>query len=143
MISKLVVVSLLLFTQPVYADEKLANAVSYVTVISQITFDSIDSWKADDRKTQFKQQAIRVGITVAASEIIKRIVHKERPDMADDKSFWSEHTALAATSQGWNFQLGIPITVLTATGRVEAKKHFWLDVLVGAGIGTLVERYVH
>lgn len=124
-------------------NHKIADAISWGTVSAQVGLDTLNSWRAEDRKIQFKQQALRIGITVGLSEIVKRLVHEERPDHSDKLSFWSEHTAIAATSQGWNFYVGIPLTGATGIGRVVAKRHYPWDVLTGAAVGTVVERFVH
>ena len=140
------IVYIILLTSPVYADsddKRLADWASYTTVITNVTFDTIHSYRSIDRRKAFTRQGLRLGLTVASSEIIKRIVHKTRPDGSDDKSFWSEHSAIAATSQGWNFYIGGSLTFGTMAGRVEAKRHFPLDVAVGASVGTLIERLIH
>jgi hypothetical protein len=128
-------------SKPVYADDtKAYDIVSYGTVIAQITLDSIHSYHSTDRKNQFIRQSIKLGMTVGGSELVKRIVHKDRPDGSDDKSFWSEHTGLACTSESHNFYIGIPISTMTAIGRMKAKKHDIVDVLSGCGFGILAER---
>lgn len=141
----LITLLLLTISTPVYAgdDTKLPDVASYITVITNVTFDTIKSIRSDNRKDAFTMQGLRLGATIASSEVIKLIVHKMRPDGSDNKSFWSEHSAIAATSQGWNFYVGGSLTFATMAGRVEAKRHFPLDVTVGAGVGTLFERLFH
>lgn len=124
-------------------ERKVYDVISYVTAGVQIGADTIHSITSNDKKKEIKQQLIRDGITIGVSELLKRTVHKSRPDGSDNMSFPSEHTSLTAASQGWNFYIGIPLTGVTGFGRVKAKKHYILDVLVGAGIGSLVERFVH
>lgn len=138
------VLVLLLLAAPANAADrkKIADVASYGAVAAQLTLDSVHSWRSPHRRTELKQEAWRVGLTVSISEIVKRLVHEKRPDGSDDKSFFSEHTALAASAQGWKLEIGIPLTGGTAVGRVVARKHYVWDVLVGAGVGTLVERCV-
>lgn len=124
-------------------EKKVYDIISYVSAGIQIGADTIHSITSNERKKEIKQQLIRDGITIGVSELLKRTVHKERPDGSDNMSFPSEHTSLTAASQGWNFYIGIPLTGVTGFGRVKAKKHYILDVLVGASIGSLVERFVH
>jgi membrane-associated phospholipid phosphatase len=122
--------------------EKTADVISYMTVVAQISADTAHNWKSENRKTELTKEVVSIGITVGLSELIKRFVHEERPDHSDNKSFWSEHTALAASVSGWNNKIGISLTVGTGLGRVVARKHFIWDVLAGAGIGTLSQAIV-
>lgn len=135
-------VSLLIFSiflaSPVYADDtKLADWGSWATAITNVTFDTVHSFRAPNKREALTKQGVRLGLTIGTSELIKRIVHKTRPDGSDDKSFWSEHSAIAAASQGWNYYVGGSLTFGTMAGRVEAKRHYKLDVGVGASVGTL------
>lgn len=140
----LLVLSFILISSPSYSeDTKLANIASWSTVLTNIALDTAHSYRSIDKKEAFTKQSLRIGITVLSSEVIKRIVHKVRPDGSDDRSFWSEHSALAATSQSWNFYIGGSLTFGTMAGRVEAKRHFPVDVAVGATVGTLIERLIH
>lgn len=82
--------------------------------------------------------------TAAVTYILKYTVKEKRPDGSDYHSFPSGHTAVTfATASylmeryGWEF--GVPAYILStyvAWGRVFSKKHYWYDVVVGAGIGT-------
>lgn len=76
-------------------------------------------------------------LTVGAAEGTKLVIHEDRPDHSDDKSFYSEHSALAAANTGWNFKVGFSIALGAGSGRVIARKHHPTDVLVGvlAGVG--------
>ncbi len=74
---------------------------------------------------------------------LKEAFPETRPDGSDNKSFPSGHTSLAFASaaslynrQGKN--VGIPAMAVAAfvgIARVEAKKHFWYDAVVGAAVG--------
>ena len=80
----------------------------------------------------------------AVAEGLKQIVHEERPDRSDDKSFPSAHTAVAFAAamtleRRYGWQYGLPATVVATfvgVARVEARKHHWYDVAAGAAIGT-------
>ena len=78
--------------------------------------------------------------------VLKKVVHEERPDHSDNKSFPSGHAAMAfaaARSIDKEFRkdcIWIPIAgyaAATAIGveRVVNKHHHWYDVVAGAGIG--------
>jgi membrane-associated phospholipid phosphatase len=81
-------------------------------------------------------------LSTASVQLLKHIIHRKRPNHGD-LSFPSGHTAngfVAATflelRYGWAY--GIPAYIgATVTGysRIQAKKHWTTDVLVGAAIG--------
>lgn len=113
----------------------IADTASNIVVAAQIGIDTIHGWRSSDRSTAFACQAIRLGVTIGAAELLKRIVHKERPDGSDFKSFPSMHTGVAMASAGWNFRIGIPIAAGVGALRMGANKHDWKDVLAGGAIG--------
>ena len=81
---------------------------------------------------------LRTGIAVAVAELTKRVIHRTRPDGSDRKSFFSEHTAVAAVTSGWRY--GMAFTIGTGYLRPAADKHFLTDVGFGAGVGALTRR---
>lgn len=84
-----------------------------------------------------------IGAASLTSEALKRTFPETRPDGSDRRSFPSGHTsasfAAAATLQNrYGWQVGLPAQLVAAfvgVSRVEARKHHWYDVVVGAGIG--------
>jgi len=90
-----------------------------------------------------KQAAFSLGATYAVTAGLKHVVHEQRPDGSDDKSFPSGHTsssfAAAATlhkRHGW--EIGLPahaVAAFVGFARVKADKHFVHDVIAGAVIG--------
>ena len=84
-----------------------------------------------------------MGAAFAFTEGLKYAIPEERPDGSDNKSFPSGHAsasfAAAATIEkryGWH--VGLPAHIVAAfvgVSRVEARKHFVGDVLIGAAIG--------
>lgn len=79
-----------------------------------------------------------------AAQGLKLLVHEDRPDHSDDRSFPSGHTSVAfgaaiALERRYGWQIGLPATMLAVfvgTARVQARKHYWHDVVAGAAIGT-------
>lgn len=90
-----------------------------------------------------KQAGLSVGGAFAVTEGLKLSIHERRPDGSDNKSFPSGHAsasfaAAAMLEKRYGWQVGIPAHLVAAfvgLSRVEAKKHFVGDVLVGAAIG--------
>lgn len=129
---------------PPYTGEarKIADITSYVAVGVEIGIDSWKSWKSDNRKLAFEKQALRTISVIGITEVTKLIIHRTRPDGSDNKSFPSEHTALAfASLHSMSLTISIPLSSLTALGRMKADRHYLTDVAIGAVIGSLVDKY--
>lgn len=138
---KLALVLLLVFASPAVAQEtRTARIVSDVAVWSAIGLDTWQQATGDDPKHALGCEALRMGVTLGASELTKRLVHRERPDHSDHKSFYSMHTAMAGQAAGWRYEIGIPLMAVAAIGRVQAKRHYWSDVAVGAAAGLATSR---
>ena len=92
----------------------------------------------------FRQAGYSVGLAGGLATLGKAVVHEERPDGSDNKSFPSGHTALAFASAttmyrryGWDYAIpAYALATLTGVARVAADKHYWWDVVAGAAIGT-------
>ena len=101
-------------------------------------------------KNDFQHQTINIAIAnviaVGTTEIIKRAVGAERPDLSDKLSFPSGHTTIAFTNAAllyyefkdsnlWYASSGFLFASATAALRIANNKHYASDVLAGAGIG--------
>lgn len=101
-------------------------------------------------QNDFHHQTINIAIanliSVSATEIIKRSVGEKRPDLSDNLSFSSGHTAIAFTnasllyyeykdSNFWYASSGFLFATATGILRIANNKHYTSDVLAGAGIG--------
>ena len=125
-------------TSLAWKDTRDAQVLSNIIVITAIGLDTLDSWKSSDRKRAFIKQGERTIIILGVTELVKRLTHRERPDMSDDLSFFSEHTEFAAV----NKRISFSIPLMTSTGylRIAANKHYLTDVIVGGLVGSLVNR---
>ena len=89
------------------------------------------------------QAGASLGATFLVSETLKRAVDERRPDGSDRRSFPSGHAsasfaAAASLHQRYGWKVGVPATLMAGfvgVARVEARKHFWHDVVAGAAIG--------
>ena len=96
-----------------------------------------------------KELGLSVGSAYAAVEVVKALHESPRPDGSGNDGFPSAHTAIAFAAAryvdkryGGDYNLYVyGAAGLTALARVEAKKHYWKDVLVGAGMGFVASEY--
>jgi membrane-associated phospholipid phosphatase len=114
---------------------KLADTISTGAVGAQIAGQALTNWNGEHRKHDMLVQGCATGLSILAAELTKQVVHRTRPDGSNDRSFFSEHTAIATANAGWNLRISIPISVGTGYGRMAANKHFATDVLTGAAVG--------
>ncbi len=111
-----------------------AVAIPSACLISTLVLEDWDGLK----------QGALAGITsVGLTFALKELTNKERPDLSDNKSFPSMHSAVSFTGAafiqkryGWKW--GIPayaVAGFVGWSRVYGKKHDWWDVAAGASIG--------
>lgn len=90
------------------------------------------------------QSGLSVGAAYAVSTGLKEAFPETRPDGSDDRSFPSGHTAASFAAAATIYERrgageGIPafaLATFVGVARVEARKHYWYDVVAGAAIGT-------
>ncbi len=132
------------WAEPTYpwpaARRPLAGRLSDAAAWSNVAFDTVHSWRSADRGAAFRCQALRMGVSVGSSLLVKQLVQRQRPDGSDRASFFSAHTANAFAASGWRLQVGVPLALGAGYLRTAADKHYISDVLVGAGVGLLASR---
>ena len=129
-------------TSPASADSDFIETSGRVLMIALPVAGGAYALYRDDT-----QGALQIGLSVAsaygASYLLQQVVKKERPDHSGWDSFPSDSTAIAFAAAssiqvryGWDY--GLPsyaIAAYVGYSRVEADKHHWGDVAVGALIG--------
>lgn len=123
------------------ADGGLKTAGSVLSVGLPVVAAGISV--AQDDASGFFQLMKSEAATILASQALKHTVHETRPNGSDNKSFPSEHAAVAFSAAqfmqmkgGWEF--GVPAYIAaTAVGysRVHSNEHRWKDVVAGAALG--------
>jgi membrane-associated phospholipid phosphatase len=120
-------------------DQKYAQWFSDGTTAFSIGLDTLHSWRSPHRLAAFGCQAERDGLILGISTFVKYTTGRMRPDLSDNQSFFSEHTAFTAASFGGpRFAFVFPLTLGTAAGRVSGNKHYATDVIVGGFFGAIV-----
>jgi len=122
------------------AHRDVANVLSNVTLGSQVLLDAHQGWRAPNRWHAMRCQALRFGVALGAAELTKSLVHRTRPDGSDDRSFFSGHTATAASMSNWSARIGVPIALGTGYLRMGANRHYGSDVAAGFGVGWLATK---
>lgn len=149
----------------------IPNFIFYGRIASTFIFDTFTDSDIDSKSYQniflFKKSLV---YTYVATEVVKNLVKRSRPDGSDNRSFFSGHTSttFAASTflalefnsfyNNWNLtksnsSLRIAFKTVTFSAlygwagyvgysRLKDKKHFLSDVLVGATAGTLISYLV-
>ena len=150
----------------------IPNFIFYGRLASTFLFDSFTNSNIDSKSYQniflFKKSLI---YTYVATEVVKNLIKRERPDGSDNRSFFSGHTSttFAASTflalefntfyNNWDLTekdkpLRVAFKVVTFStlygwagyvgySRLKDKKHFLSDVLVGAAAGSLISYIVY
>lgn len=134
--------ALLVQSLPAQASDKGWQKASDVAVYSLLTASIAVPLIKDDEAGAW-QAGGSFAATSLVTEGMKQAFPKTRPDGSDRKSFPSGHTsrAFAAAASLYNrngSKIGVPAFVVagfTGLARVGGRKHYWVDVAVGAGLG--------
>lgn len=112
---------------------KVADYSSTVLVIVGLVAPCLDN------RTWYcvKNEGLQVGTAALTSEIAKYFIHRTRPDGSDNKSFFSEHSAIvcAATLNTRYWEL-CPVVMIE---RMDADKHYLTDTLGGLTAAVMIK----
>lgn len=107
----------------------VADKVSTVMVAAAVVLPCV----IDRTWTCVKKEAVHVGLSTALAEGLKLIVHRDRPNGVDNKSFFSMHTAIACSAtygtKVWEFCPAVGYM------RIASDWHWGSDVGTGAFVG--------
>lgn len=132
---------------PAHADEKdwdtASSVVRDVLVVAAVGAPAVqDDWQG------VRQAGYSMGAAFLVTEGLKRTFPEMRPDGSDNRSFPSGHTSIsfaaaATIDERQGRTAGIAAHLAAAfvgVARVQADKHHWHDVAVGAAIGEVAGR---
>lgn len=119
------------------ASEQAGDVLSYALPAGTL---AVELWRGE--KAGALQFAESFVVTMAATEILKRTTHVERPDHSNDQSFPSGHASRAFPAatyvhRRYGFADAWPLYALsTYVGytRVQADRHRWTDVAGSAAV---------
>ncbi|MEO6580067.1 MAG: phosphatase PAP2 family protein [Sphingomicrobium sp.] len=140
--AKMLVVALALAPAPAAAAPKDWGKASDI-VRDGLVAVSVGLPIAKNDWTGLGQDVGAMGAAGGITAVMKATIHERRPDGSDDHSFPSGHTSISFAAAGgieqrYGWKVGVPAHLAAAfvgLARVEADKHYWHDVIVGAAIG--------
>ena len=111
-----------------------------IAIAEPIFAGGVSLWRND--WTGLAELTVTTGATVSTAYGLKYVIHEERPDHSDNKSFPSDTAALAFAPANYlwdryGWQWGVPAyaaAIFVGYSRVEAKQHHWWDVAASAGL---------
>jgi len=119
-----------------WPDRRAADWLSTGVVAGALVLPCVEP-QTGSRRACLGREGLRVGLAIGVAETAKYFIHRERPDASDRKSFFSEHTAIACAA-GFSSKrelLGLALCGAAGYLRVAGERHWFTDVLVGAGVG--------
>lgn len=111
---------------------EVADGLSTIAVVGALTAPCL----IDRHWSCVKQEGVRVGTALLAAMITKYVFPRTRPDGSDNKSFFSQHTALTCAAV-----TGTKVWALCPSVgylRVAADKHWATDAMAGGVVGSLM-----
>ena len=122
--------------------DNYGNLYSGILVLTTSALTS----KNNQTLRQFEYAFATLGANGATTVLLKELVRRERPNGDNHRSFPSGHTSHSFVSAtvlkelyGW--KVGAPaygLAVIVAMNRIQDNKHYFSDVVFGAGLGTAI-----
>lgn len=119
--------------------EAVPSRISDALVGANLVLDGWTSFRDEDGSEKWAYLC-RVGLVAGTTEVLKRLIGRERPNGRDAYSSPSAHTAFATTSAGWRSTWGASFAFTVAWGRMAGGWHYATDTAFGAGIGWAARR---
>lgn len=116
---------------------KAATVLSNVSLVAGLAWDTVESFRSENRKQALLRQGLAHGIAFGTTFALKNLIKEPRPcglDCGKDTDYGmpSGHTSAAfASARGWRYSVAIS----TGYFRVGARKHSIRQVVVGALVG--------
>ncbi len=128
--------------------KSLQDAGRAVSIALPVVAGSVSLFKND--WSGVAQLVVVTGLSVGTAFGLKEVVHEERPDGSDSRSFPSDQAALAFAPAAYlwdryGWQYGVPAYAaagFVSYARVESDRHHWWDVVASAGIGWIYSRLI-
>jgi len=132
---------------------EIENQLQYAPIVELYVADMLGIKARNHRFDQTKYLLLANASTSAITHLLKSLINKERPN-GSSYSFPSGHTSFSFTNASvlrkefqttapWFSYSGYLFSTTTGTMRMVNNKHWFSDVLVGAGIAMLVTELVY
>lgn len=135
---------------PVHAQQKHSNGID--DIVEYVPYASVFALKACgvESRDDWKKLTLTTVASIVASTgtgwVLKHAIKESRPDGSDQRSFPSGHSIWAfagATAlhkeygrvSPWISVAGYCVATFVGVDRVLKERHYWYDVIAGAGIG--------
>jgi len=131
-----------------WEDQELAADISDWTMGSLLVAPYLYAWTGEHKLRNVSSVFVAQSLTWISTDITKRSVKRIRPNGEDDRSFFSGHTSSAFVGASLLCSMkkhcteALVLAGLTGYLRIAAKKHYFSDVVIGAGVGYAFGRYV-
>lgn len=138
-----------------HTNESTGTAWALGLGLAPLAWGAVDAiGSSDARFLEVSSEAI--GLTLVSTQVLKAVVHRERPDQSANDSFPSGHTSFAfagATllARRWQdeqdgsllgYLLYVPATYV-GLSRLEGERHWLSDITFGAALGLFVSHMVY
>ncbi len=135
-----------------YSDYARNFLIGEAALIAGVVF--FDNPNDQKRWREIAAVETSAGLTYGLTKGFKRLFDRQRPDKSNDRSLPSGHSSASFAAaeianrnlfmnEKWPRYINYAIAGSVAWGRVEAKKHYPKDVLLGAALGRFLTNFVY